>query len=61
MISCDEHGQLKDSPMVGGAIGKHHFCPRDAAHAHELASGTYQLLIRLRINLDYLYRLKDNV
>ena len=44
IISCDEYSNIledmeKNGPMLGGAIGKHHFCPRDAAHAHELVSG----------------------
>ena len=29
----------KNGPMLGGAIGKHESCPKDAAHAHQLASG----------------------
>ena len=42
LISCDEHGELENNgPLVGGAIGKHHFCPTDAAHAHQLVSGNY--------------------
>ena len=44
LISCDEHDELENNgPLVGGAMGKHHFCPNDAAHAHQLASGTYEI------------------
>ena len=40
-MSCDEYDQIKDKGLlIGGAIGKHHFCPTDAAHAHKLVSGT---------------------
>jgi hypothetical protein len=45
LISCDEHDELENNGTLnvedGGAMGKHHFCPNDAAHAHQLVSGTY--------------------
>ena len=45
-----KYDQNKDNgPLVGGAIGKHQFCPKDAAHAHELVSGNNKLLITLKI------------
>jgi len=42
-IPCEEHDKLveeqeENGPLLGGAMGKHHFCPRDAAHAHQLLS-----------------------
>ena len=41
LISCNEHDELENNgPLLGGAMGKHHFCPNDAAHAHQLVSGT---------------------
>ena len=56
MITCEEHDQLleeieehPEQEPVGGAIGKHHFCPRDAAHAHQLLAGRYYMLVRRRI------------
>ena len=44
IISCDEYSNIledmeKNGPMLGGAIGKHECCPKNAAHAHQLASG----------------------
>ena len=44
IISCDEYSNIledmeKNGPMLGGAIGKHENCPKDAAHAHQLATG----------------------
>ena len=43
LISREKHDEIKNSenPLAGGAVGKHHFCPKDAAHAHQLVSGTY--------------------
>jgi len=41
-IACEEHDKLvedsKENPVVGGAFGKHSFCPKDAAEAHLLIS-----------------------
>ena len=41
-ITCEEHDKLvedsKENPVVGGAFGKHSFCPKDAAEAHLLIS-----------------------
>ena len=44
IISCDEYSEIledleENGPKPGGAIGKHKSCPKDAAHAHQLASG----------------------
>ena len=44
IISCDEYSEIledleENGPKLGGAIGKHKSCPKDAAHAHQLASG----------------------
>jgi len=43
IITCEEHDALLEEqeehgPPVGGAMGKLNFCPRDAAHAHQLLS-----------------------
>ena len=42
-ITCDEHDKLveenKETPITGGAFGKHKFCPKDAEEAHQLLSG----------------------
>ena len=44
IISCDEYSEIledleENGPRLGGAIGKHKSCPKDAAQAHQLASG----------------------
>ena len=41
VISCEEHDKIKNAGPIppGGAIGKHNFCPNNAKHAHQLASG----------------------
>ena len=43
IISCDEYSEIlkKGGPAPGGGIGKHKSCPKDAAHAQQLASGKY--------------------
>ena len=58
MITCEEHDRLleeieqhPEKEPVGGAMGKHHFCPRDAAHAHHLLSGIYYIRVWLMITL----------
>jgi hypothetical protein len=43
VITCEEHDALLEEqeehgPPLGGAMGKLNFCPRDAAHAHQLLS-----------------------
>ena len=44
VITCDEHDQLKfqnaGKPMLGGNIGEHHYCPKNAEEAHEIVSGS---------------------
>ena len=43
MISCEEHDRLVEenarNPILGGAIGKHHYCPENAEEAHQILSG----------------------
>merc|ERR1711977_312680 len=49
LMTCEEHDkklkEIEENPElapVGGAMGKHHFCPKDAAHAHLLVSDDNQ-------------------
>ena len=43
VISCEEHDRLIEenarNQMLGGAIGKHHYCPENAEEAHQILSG----------------------
>jgi len=44
IISCDVYSEIledmeRNEIGLGGAIGKHKSCPKDAAHAHQLVSG----------------------
>ena len=43
IISREEYDRLVEehakNPIVGGAIGKHHSCPKNAEEAHQIVSG----------------------
>jgi len=45
IISCDEYEKIVEGyeingPMVGGEVGKHHYCPNDADEADRLLEGS---------------------
>ena len=44
IIDCEEYDNLfegyeETGPMLGGAIGEHHYCPEDAEEAGHLIAG----------------------
>ena len=43
LITREEHDRLveldKTNRLIGGAVGKHHFCPKDAPEAHQAVTG----------------------
>ena len=46
VISCEKHDELKfqnarGTSLLGGNIGKHHYCPKNAEEAREIVSGSY--------------------
>ena len=49
VITCEEHDRLvQGPPMVGGAIGKHHYCPANAGEAHRIVSGCKSLKFMIK-------------
>ena len=39
VITCEEHDRMvQGPPLLGGAIGKHHYCPENAGEAHQILS-----------------------
>ena len=54
IISCDEYEKLIEGyeingPMLGGEVGKHHYCPKNAEEAARLVAGNTWLLVILLI------------
>ena len=47
LITREEHDRLveldKTNRLIGGAVGKHHFCPKDAPEAHQALTGFYSV------------------
>ena len=44
VITCEEHGRFVHENathlILGGAFGKHHYCPENAEIANQILSGT---------------------
>ena len=56
IITCEEYDNVvkenHDKPTLGGAMGKHKVCPKNAEEAHRLASGSlFSLEIKHNISI----------
>ena len=53
MISRQEYDKLveydKTNRLINGEVGKHHFCPKDAAEAHRVLTGFFDVIHNSRI------------
>ena len=70
IISREEYDRLVEedvnSPRVGGALGKHHSCPKNAEEAHQIVSGNSYIKVYEKNSLKtkmskYLWKLNSHV
>ena len=55
IISREEYDRLVEKnakrPMLGGAFGKHHYCPKNAEEAHQILSGNSYIQVYEKYSL----------